>query len=142
MDGIAALASNPSNIIDRLQLLEKDNKSLRECKSTILDIRLKCVWNNTCIFTVVDQLKKASIQSEERIKQLESRLQGLAIGGTAAPAAAAAPVAAASKASDDDDGVDLFGSDSEDEDDAAAKLREQRLSEYANKKSKSTYIYC
>lgn len=90
--------------------------------------------------TVVEQLKKASLQSEDRIKQLESRLQSLAVGTPAAgpsSAPAAAPaVVAASKASDDDDGVDLFGSDSEEEDDAAAKLREQRLAEYANKKSK------
>lgn len=90
--------------------------------------------------TVVDQLKKASLQSEDRIKELESRLQSLAVGAPAAAAAtalaAAAAPAAASKASDDDDGVDLFGSDSEEEDDEAAKLREKRLAEYANKKSK------
>ncbi|KAF4517745.1 hypothetical protein B566_EDAN002950 [Ephemera danica] len=35
---------------------------------------------------------------------------------------------------DDDDDVDLFGSDEEDEE--AAKVREQRLADYANKKSK------
>lgn len=32
MDGIAALAANPSNINDRLQHLEKDNQSLRDGK--------------------------------------------------------------------------------------------------------------
>lgn len=84
---------------------------------------------------MVEQLKKASLQSEERIKLLETRLSGLQLGS--APVVAAAAPAAASKASDDDDGVDLFGSDSEDEDDTAAKLREARLAEYANKKSKS-----
>jgi elongation factor 1-beta len=41
-----------------------------------------------------------------------------------------APAAAA----DDDDDVDLFGSDEEDE--SAAKVREQRLAEYASKKEK------
>jgi len=46
----------------------------------------------------------------------------------------AAP-AAASKAADDDDDVDLFGSDDE-EDADAAKIREQRLKEYADKKTK------
>lgn len=98
---------------------------------------------HTCLFIVVEQLKKASLQSEDRIKQLESRLQSLNLSGTSAAAAApkaAAQPAAASKGSDDDDGVDLFGSDSEDEDDAAAKLREQRLAEYANKKSKSELV--
>ncbi|GLV46298.1 eukaryotic translation elongation factor 1 delta [Carabus blaptoides fortunei] len=37
---------------------------------------------------------------------------------------------------DDDDDVDLFGSDSDGEDDAAAKIREERLAAYAAKKSK------
>lgn len=112
MDGIAALASTPGkDVLERISSLEKETSSLRE---------------------LVDQLKKASLQSDDRIRQLESRLQSLSVGGSApAPAAAAA----AAKASDDDDGVDLFGSDSED-DDAADKLREQRLAEYANKKSK------
>lgn len=38
---------------------------------------------------------------------------------------------------DDDDGVDLFGSDSEEETEAASKVREERLAAYAAKKSKS-----
>ncbi|RVE75555.1 hypothetical protein OJAV_G00017960 [Oryzias javanicus] len=42
---------------------------------------------------------------------------------------------AASKDEDDDDDIDLFGSD-EEEDTEAAKLKEQRLAEYAAKKAK------
>ncbi|KAM4537662.1 elongation factor 1-beta [Fundulus diaphanus] len=42
---------------------------------------------------------------------------------------------AASKDDDDDDDIDLFGSD-EEEDAEAAKLKEQRLAEYAAKKAK------
>ena len=38
---------------------------------------------------------------------------------------------------DDDDDIDLFGSDDEEEDDEAQKLREERLKQYADKKSKS-----
>lgn len=38
---------------------------------------------------------------------------------------------------DDDDGVDLFGSDDEEESAEAAKLREERLAAYNAKKSKS-----
>ncbi len=84
-------------------------------------------------FSVVEQLKKTSLKSEDRISKLESRLQSV---GNNAPAQAA-PAAAGNSKSDDDDGVDLFGSDSEDEDEAAVKLKEQRLAEYAAKKSKS-----
>lgn len=79
-------------------------------------------------------MKKTSLKSEDRISKLESRLQS---AGNAP--VQAAPAAAGNSKSDDDDGVDLFGSDSEDEDEAAAKVREQRLAEYAAKKSKSKY---
>merc|ERR1712136_693073 len=44
--------------------------------------------------------------------------------------------APASAAADDDDDVDLFGSDDEEEDAEAAKIREERLAAYAEKKSK------
>jgi elongation factor 1-beta len=49
------------------------------------------------------------------------------------PEAAAAPAAAAEE--EDDDDVDLFGSDDEDVDEAAEKLKQQRLAEYAAKKA-------
>lgn len=118
MDGIAALASTPGkDVLDRIASLEKENASLRE---------------------IVEQLKKTSLKSEDRISRLESQLQSVNINGSAQ----AAPTAATSSnnKSDDDDGVDLFGSDSEDEDEAAAKIREQRLAEYAAKKSKKPVL--
>lgn len=40
---------------------------------------------------------------------------------------------------DEDDGVDLFGSDSDEDDKAAAKVREERLAAYAAKKAKSKF---
>lgn len=52
-----------------------------------------------------------------------------AIDNKAAPAAAAAD-------DDDDDDVDLFGSDEEEEDADAARVREERLAAYAEKKTK------
>ena len=45
------------------------------------------------------------------------------------------PAKAPEKAEEDDDEVDLFGSDDEEEDAEAAKIREQRLAEYAAKKA-------
>ena len=44
------------------------------------------------------------------------------------------PAKAPEKKEEDDDEVDLFGSDDEEEDAEAAKIREQRLAEYAEKK--------
>jgi len=118
MDGIAALASTPGkDVLDRIASLEKENASLRE---------------------IVEQLKRTSLRSEDRISKLEQRLQSGSNGPAQAPQPAAA--AAAANKSDDDDGVDLFGSDSEDEDEALAKVREQRLAEYAAKKSKKPVL--
>lgn len=37
---------------------------------------------------------------------------------------------------EDDDDIDLFGSDDEEEDQEAARVREERLKQYAEKKSK------
>ncbi|KAI9790531.1 MAG: Translation elongation factor 1 beta [Peltula sp. TS41687] len=56
------------------------------------------------------------------------------------PAKAPADAAAAEKKKDDDDddNVDLFGSDSEEEDAEAVKIREQRLAEYKKKKEGKT----
>lgn len=114
MDGIAALASTPGkDVFDRISALEKENATLRQ---------------------LFDDLKKLSLRSEDRIKSLEASLSAANLSTKVAPVAAVKPAPAAND--DDDDGVDLFASDSEGEDDAAAKLREQRLAEYAAKKSK------
>lgn len=108
------MASPGTAVLDRIATLEKENASLRG---------------------LVEELKKISLRSEERIQSLEARLGGGA--KAAAPAAAAAPPKAAAPAADDDDDVDLFGSDDEEEEDAdAARLREARLAAYAAKKSK------
>lgn len=44
------------------------------------------------------------------------------------------------KVDEDDDDVDLFGSDSEEEDAEAARIREERLAKYAEKKATKTAI--
>lgn len=54
-----------------------------------------------------------------------------------APAPTAAP--AKPQDDDDDDGVDLFGSDDEEESAEAARIREERLAAYNAKKAKSQY---
>jgi len=112
MDDIAALASSPgTDVLDRISTLEKENASLH---------------------SLVEELKKISLRSEERIQSLEARLSGASI----APKSAAAPAPSKPAAGGDDDDVDLFGSESEGEDEEAAKVREERLAAYAAKKSK------
>jgi len=83
------------------------------------------------------KLKKQVDDLENQVKQLKDRVSKLelAVGGgkVVAPVKSSGDSKPPAKADDDDD-VDLFGSDEEDED--AAKVREQRLADYAAKKSK------
>lgn len=75
-------------------------------------------------------------QLKSLLEKLESRLVKLEGGKpAAAPAAPAAKPAAAKK--DDDDDVDLFGDDDEEDSQEAARIREERLKAYSDKKAKS-----
>lgn len=66
---------------------------------------------------------------KSKLPGVKKALSDFGVTGGAAPAAKAA-------AADDDDDVDLFGSDDE-VDEAAEKLKQERLAAYAAKKSKS-----
>ncbi|XP_055616346.1 elongation factor 1-delta-like isoform X3 [Toxorhynchites rutilus septentrionalis] len=115
MDGIAALAASPgAELLDRLSTVEKENEKLR---------------------SVIDGLNKLVIDLHERVKSLETGSMVPVAPKAAAPAPAKKAPAPANEDEDDDD-VDLFGSDDESEDKAAAELREKRLADYAAKKSK------
>jgi len=99
-------------VINKLQALEIENSDLRKTVNDLVG----------------------------RLSKLETRVTSLETPGakSATPAKAAAPKpaakAAAKPADDDDDDVDLFGSDEEDEESKA--VREKRLKEYGEKKSK------
>lgn len=77
-------------------------------------------------------------QLELRLSSIESSVASVASASSSkktneAPKPAAKPQ---KEEDDDDDGVDLFASDSEEENEAAAKVREERLAAYNAKKSK------
>lgn len=75
---------------------------------------------------LVDGLQKLVVSLEGRLKKLE--------GGASAPAAAKPTAAAKPAPAVDDDDVDLFGSDEDDEE--AEKIKEERVKAYSEKKSK------
>jgi len=108
VDGLAALTSaGTMELQTKLTSLEKENKTLKK---------------------VTDDLKALVLKLEGRVSQLEKS------GGSTSAPAAAAPV---KEEEDDDDDVDLFGSDSDEEEDAEkARVREERLKAYAEKKAK------
>jgi len=78
-------------------------------------------------------LKKQLEDLQNQVRQLSDRVTKLEGG----PAPTANKAAGDSKNKEEpEDDVDLFGSDNEEEDAEAEKIREQRLAEYAAKKSK------
>lgn len=79
------------------------------------------------------RLKKQLEDLQNQVRQLTDRVTRLESSVTGTPAPVQKTVNA--KKPEDDDDVDLFGSDDE-EDAESAKVREQRLAEYAAKKSK------
>jgi len=85
------------------------------------------------------RLKKQLEDLQNQVKQLTDRVTRLeSTVKVGAPTPCNKGGGDNKKAPADDDDVDLFGSD--DEDDEAAKVREQRLAEYAAKKSKKPTI--
>ncbi|KAJ8377037.1 hypothetical protein SKAU_G00076170 [Synaphobranchus kaupii] len=117
--GVPCGAGDQGELITRMKSLELENQNLHR---------------------VVEDLRSALCKLESRVALLEKRP-----ATTAAPAPIAAPACAKAAPvqqpkvrvpveEDDDDDLDLFGSD--EEDDEAERVREQRLKEYAEKKAK------
>ncbi|XP_032529197.2 probable elongation factor 1-delta isoform X1 [Danaus plexippus] len=115
MDNVASLSGVPNTEINnKLNSLEKENSDLKKA---------------------IDDLRKLVISLQARVESLEASEPS--VSKSAAPKAAAP---APAPAEDSDDGVDLFGSDDEEESAEAAKLREERLAAYNAKKSKKPVL--
>ncbi|CAI9616845.1 unnamed protein product [Staurois parvus] len=92
--------------------------------------------------TVVKDLQLAISKLESRFGVLEKNATSEKVELTPPPvtqqnSSPARPAPVPKKVEeDDDDDIDLFGSDDEEEDAEAARIREERLKQYAEKKSK------
>ncbi|CAD6997853.1 unnamed protein product [Ceratitis capitata] len=117
MDVITTLSSSPvsSDVLDRVAVVEKDNADLRN---------------------LIESLRAVCLETQNRVTALEKKVNSELSGKASAPISA--PATATQPEADDDD-VDLFGSD-EEEDENAARIREERLAAYAAKKSKKPQI--
>ncbi|XP_014246655.1 elongation factor 1-delta-like isoform X1 [Cimex lectularius] len=121
IDNVTSMTSNLVNGsgANKLQQLEKDHTQLKQ---------------------KVGDMSQLIVKLEQRVTELEKALASKTTSATKAsqhsPQPKQAPPAAKPQDDDADDGVDLFASDSEDEDTEAAKIKEQRLAEYAARKSK------
>merc|ERR1711976_265293 len=76
-----------------------------------------------------NHIKSFEAASRKQFQKSQKAASEYVSGGGAAPAG-----------DDDDDDVDLFGSDDEEEDAEAAKIREERLKAYAEKKAKKPAV--
>jgi len=81
-------------------------------------------------------LQKTVSTMESTIMDLTKRLAALETNKTTTSSAPSKKPEPMEEEDDDDDDVDLFGSDDEEEDADAARVREERLKAYADKKSK------
>lgn len=108
-DGSAAPAADNA-VLSRIEAVEQENKDLRK---------------------ITDDLR-------QMVKTLENRISSLESSNKSAPApapAATKPAAPAADDDDDDDDFELFGDDDEADNEAAEKLKQERISAYTAKKS-------
>lgn len=90
---------------------------------------------NVALRQLVAKLEAAMITVTTRLDTVEAQLRATTISSPTKPAAITPATKAPVEEEDDDDEVDLFGSDDEEEDAEAARIREERLKAYAEKKS-------
>ncbi|XP_053618521.1 probable elongation factor 1-delta isoform X2 [Plodia interpunctella] len=108
MDSVASLAGVPNTELNnKINSLSKENVELKKA---------------------IDGLRNLVVSLQARVESLESNCNK----PSAQPQAKPAPP----DTQDSDDGVDLFGSDDEEESAEAAKLKEERLAAYNAKKAK------
>merc|ERR1712212_563528 len=126
----APVQQKSSNLVNKIQETRNNIKEALNKPSAASDSNLE-----TRIDSVEAEnkaLKKELADLTQRFSALESRLNNL--GSGAAPAKAAAPAPAAEE-DDDDDDVDLFGSDDEEDDAEAERIKAERVAEYNKRKS-------
>ncbi|KYO45297.1 elongation factor-1, delta, a [Alligator mississippiensis] len=120
----AGPSGDQSELISRISSLELENRNLR---SVVADLQHAISKLESRLSTL--ERSSTSHQSSAPLPTQKVELP------SAPPARKTAEPAAADEDEDDDD-IDLFGSDDEEEDQEAAMVREERLRQYAEKKSK------
>ncbi|XP_038573653.1 eukaryotic translation elongation factor 1 delta a (guanine nucleotide exchange protein) isoform X3 [Micropterus salmoides] len=106
-------AGGDQELVSRMKSLELENQNLHK---------------------VVKEMRAALQKLESRVGMLEKSPASAAVPCVKTAPVKAAPVKQVENGDDDDDDIDLFGSDDEDEE--ATRLKQERIDAYAAKKSK------
>ncbi|XP_032078506.1 elongation factor 1-delta isoform X1 [Thamnophis elegans] len=136
----AGPAGDQNEVVTRIANLEADNQHLR---SVVTNLQM-AISKLECRLSVLERASASHHPSPPPPTQHVTpmkKVEPLAVPckKVVLPSAAIkeeSPGGAAAASSEEDDDIDLFGSDEEEEDQEAARLREERLKQYAEKKSK------
>ncbi|CAI5778882.1 elongation factor 1-delta isoform X1 [Podarcis lilfordi] len=136
----AGPAGDQSELVTRIATLEAENQNLR-CVVTDLQLAISRLENRLSLLEKSSTSHHPSppppTQHVTPMKKVEPLTHlSRKVELPSASSTRKAESAAAAAADEDDDDIDLFGSDEEEEDQEAARVREERLKQYAEKKSK------
>uniref|UniRef100_A0A7N5P1Z2 Elongation factor 1-delta n=1 Tax=Ailuropoda melanoleuca TaxID=9646 RepID=A0A7N5P1Z2_AILME len=122
--------------VARIASLEAENQHLR---SVVTDLQV-AVSKLECRLSVLERASASHHPSPPPPTQHVTpmkKVEPLAVSSRKVMLPSAAPATKEeSAATEEDDDIDLFGSDEDEEDQEAARVREERLKQYAEKKSK------
>ncbi|XP_025969396.2 elongation factor 1-delta isoform X4 [Dromaius novaehollandiae] len=121
-----------NELISRISHLEVENQNLR---SVVADLQLAIFKLESRLNTLEKSStshQPVSIPPTQKVEPFSVPSKKVELPS----ASIAKKVEPAAAEDDEDDDIDLFGSDDEEEDQEAAKVREERLRQYAEKKSK------
>ncbi|XP_078248188.1 elongation factor 1-delta isoform X10 [Pogona vitticeps] len=133
----AGPAGDQSELVTRIASLEAENQNLR---SVVADLQL-AISRLECRLSVVEKTSTSHHPSPPPPTQHVTpmkKVEPLAVSSRKVELPSVSPARKAEAPAvedDEDDDIDLFGSD-EEEDQEAARIREERLKQYAEKKSK------
>uniref|UniRef100_U3ETG2 Elongation factor 1-delta n=1 Tax=Micrurus fulvius TaxID=8637 RepID=U3ETG2_MICFL len=132
----AGPAGDQNEVVTRIANLEAENQHLRSVVTNLQE----AVSKLECRLSVLERASASHHPSSPPATQHVTpvkKVESLAVPSkkVALPSAAVKEESPGA-ACEEDDEIDLFGSDEEEEDQEAARLREERLKQYAEKKSK------
>ncbi|XP_033011841.1 elongation factor 1-delta isoform X4 [Lacerta agilis] len=136
----AGPAGDQSELVTRIATLEAENQNLR-CVVTDLQLAISRLENRLSLLEKSSTSHHPSpppptqhVTPMKKVEPLTHLSRKVELPSASSTRKAESSAAAA--AEEDDDDIDLFGSDEEEEDQEAARVREERLKQYAEKKSK------